>query len=233
MQFGCSLGVCGFGVVWVLFGINLEKKRKLIVSQVSSHHVEFLDLTASVVKGAIVVQPTLSKLPTPPLCPSSAHHPSIHDSWPRAVVHRTLSLAWDGEAALVKLRSVYSQANAADSTMRLLRRNVDKQSVRPSRAAEGCDIVACVLRYHPAFPFALMRAQSLAPMPQEFNLMLRPFGRMLCHRRLVSSRRPMQPIAEARLSTTKGINLPRWVGRSLLSHWMLNLRLLLQTIQRM
>ena len=44
---------------------------KLIVSQVSSLRVEFLDLTASAVKGAIAVRPTLSKLPTP-LCHSSA-----------------------------------------------------------------------------------------------------------------------------------------------------------------
>ena len=139
---------------------------KLLTTQVSSTAVDFLDVTVTVVNQKLMVQPSLQKIPTP-LCYTSAHHTSVHFSWPRAVGQRVRSLAYDVDAALTQLQYQYSLANTASFTMDLLLQELPAKRVSSPLALHP---VTFVSRYHPLFAHALSQAMAKAPMPLDFGM---------------------------------------------------------------
>ena len=143
---------------------------KLIPSDVSSTSLSYLDVTVSAVDGFLKVQPTLAKIPCP-LPWSSCHRVSVHRSWPQAVAKRTFNLADDKAAAADRLVQVYKIANADPRTISLLR-YTHGQPVRPKHLPGNT--IACVLRYHPAFAYALQFALRVAPLPPEFGFNILP-----------------------------------------------------------
>ena len=98
------------------FRASVHSYFTILIAAVSRSSVEFLDLTITIEGGKLRVDPTLNKIPTP-LCPTSAHEPSVHRSWPKAVAQRVQELSQDPATSLAKLRSNSVKANVHPWTL--------------------------------------------------------------------------------------------------------------------
>ena len=145
---------------------------KLVTSSVSQTCVEYLDVTVQSLRGYLVVQPTLAKIPSP-LHVTSCHPEAVLRSWPQAVVRRALDLASNVQLAMTCLLKQYMMGNVDPITFSRLcnARHVGNIKV-PSN--QPCARVAFIIRFHPAFHFAVKQARLRAPMPLEFNLDFMP-----------------------------------------------------------
>ena len=107
--------------------------------------------------------------PITPLCPTSAHLPAIHSSWPNGVAGRVHVLSGGSNASLVKLQTRYAEAGTHPFTMSILYNwNAGDRShgrLVPPKANK----MPFVLRYHPLFRHAFNRAIALVPPPRELD----------------------------------------------------------------
>ena len=94
-------------------------------------------------------------------------------AWPPAVVQRVVSLADDVALAKSMLLKQYTAANADSLTLLRFTSGSSSSRCKP-RISHGTNRVAFVLRFHPAFQYALKQACKLAPMPLEFELDFMP-----------------------------------------------------------
>lgn len=137
----------------------------------------FLDLSVRVLVTFCCVSASQHK-PVTPLCPTSAHFPSVHKSWPNSVSRRVHILSGGDWSEHKLLCSRYQLACAHPYTLKLFETWTDLQPARSiAPVLEGPALVPFVLRYHPCTRWALWRTMQLVPVPQELNIVLRPSWR--------------------------------------------------------
>lgn len=150
---------------------NLAQPTYVVVCE-SVHSVgqepcSFLDLEIVVQVPSLYIQASQHK-PITPLCPTSAHQPAIHKSWPKSVAYRVHTLSGVNPQAVSTLIDRYKHAGSHRSTIKVLR---SWQSVSGSRLEPMQKLkLPFVLRYHPLFKFAFNKAIKLVPPPVDFNL---------------------------------------------------------------
>ena len=139
---------------------------KYVSNSVSQTSITMLDLTITISKGRLCAHPTLTKSPIP-LCPTSAHFPAIHRSWPSAVANRTWELSNGSASDMARLSNLYCCANAHPYTCNALAtwspHKSSKKLVQPDR-------IIMVSRYHPVFRRALSITLRQVPVPPSIPL---------------------------------------------------------------
>lgn len=131
----------------------------------------FLDLELQLTTSKLLANPSQEK-PVIPLCPTSAHSPGVHRSWPSAVANRIGKLSTCKHESLCLLYHRYMQANAHAFTLKVLH-DLNLGAVDPSQSSKrGSDqpISVFVLRYHPRFARAFRKALHLAPFPPDLRM---------------------------------------------------------------
>ena len=141
------------------------------VHSVGSPSFVFLDMQLTLESSRIRADPSQVK-PVTPLCPSSAHSPGVHRSWPPAVASRICRISTSKHEQLCVLYTRYLHANAHSFTLEVFRKLLDGYS--PARVPNGSDnpVTVMVLRYHPRFFRAFKRDLQLAPVPPEVGIRL-------------------------------------------------------------
>ena len=142
------------------------------IHSVGSELVSFLDLSIEVVVPCLSITALQSK-PLTPLCPTSAHIQSIHESWPKAVAKRVYTLSGKNLASVNQLVSRYTNACAHPLTVSLIE-NWDPAPVVPVRVTQELARFPFVMRYHPCFKLAYYEALKRVPPPPDLNLVLMP-----------------------------------------------------------
>jgi len=117
--------------------------------------------------------------PVTPLCATSAHNPSVHKSWPKAVARRIQSLSSGNSSALTQLRDRYLRKCIHPYTLGRLNSYVENPSSCTGRVQHGHEpqngsqIIPFVCRYHPLFKWAVSRTLTLVPPPSELRVKFR------------------------------------------------------------
>jgi len=137
---------------------------KLKCTDVSRDSVKFLDTFVSIINGRISVQPSIDK-PLIPLAISSAHAPSVHKAWPRAVSRRIQNLAGsNAEDALQKLSSWYRLHNASPYTCTRVLQVGNTPNLKLSSDKRSAWLK---LGFHPILYSAIPRAIRACPVPDQ------------------------------------------------------------------
>jgi hypothetical protein len=148
---------------------------KVVVEQVAhtGNTVDFLDMSISFSGDSLTIEATQCK-PITPLCPSSAHHKNVHQSWPSSVCSRVYNISDSKQAAMLKLCNRYKHANTHPETLK--RFESWSPSPRKAMVNSGSDPTRkpFVLRYHPLLPRVLQRALTSTPIPVECGLRIMP-----------------------------------------------------------
>ena len=142
------------------------------VRDISSTCVQNLDMTIKVESSALLIYPTLDKLPLP-LAVESAHPMHVHSAWPGAVRNRTIGLSDMPSTSLEQLTTIYELAGSSPYTVDRLRAS---PLLRP-RVLDSSPIlskVCCILRYHPVYQQVLRRTLSLVPLPPHIRVVVQP-----------------------------------------------------------
>ena len=111
------------------------------------------------------------KIPSP-LCPTSAHAPHVHTSWPSGLASTAVALSDNKEVALERLFFQYANV-AGDPHIvdRLTMRASTKQNSRLASPSEPC--VTCVLKYHPLLRHAVNAALKKVTVPPTLGFSVR------------------------------------------------------------
>ena len=104
---------------------------KVLCSHTSASAVAYLDLTISIVRSRINVEPAFKKVVIP-LAPESGHTTAVHRAWPVAVAQRNINLS-GGKVHNSAIVEYYRNHNAAPGTLRVLERTL----LRPPARAPG------------------------------------------------------------------------------------------------
>lgn len=141
--------------------------------------LEYLDLSICVQVPRLQVCASQHK-PITPLCATSAHAPSIHSSWPKAVAKRVLSLSGGDIGALSTLSNRYRSKATHIYTQNQFDRFVQdpslltmKKQTCSSLESNQVHFVPLVLRFHPLFQWVVKQTLARVPPPPEFNIELR------------------------------------------------------------
>ena len=142
----------------------------MIASQISRSFVNILDLRVHVSYNDLIIKPTFEKIPSP-LCPTSAHAPHVHSSWPSGLASRAVRLSDNSEESLANLIAQYSGI-ACDSIIieRLQRPRTQHNSVL---ASSQVSCATCVLKYHPLLRAAAAGALRQTPLPPSLGFTIR------------------------------------------------------------
>jgi hypothetical protein len=121
--------------------------------------------------------------PALPLCPTSAHVPHVHRSWPTSMCKRVVSLSDSPAQACDQLLSRYKLANAHPFTLNLLDDAISSSLSLESfiRASDVPPSIfrreTFVCRYHPSLRVIMNRAIKAVPPPKELGIILMPAWR--------------------------------------------------------
>jgi hypothetical protein len=132
--------------------------------------LKYLDLCIEVRSPRLQLSAMQDKVVTP-LCPTSAHCPNVHKSWPSSICSRVFSLSGQDPGSLRSLYLRYELGNTHATTLDLIsgwRPRVS--SSNGERARLACDNVPFVLRYHPILKLAFDRALKQVPVPPELGV---------------------------------------------------------------
>jgi len=144
---------------------------RVVARQISRTSVSILDLEISIVHNYLIVNPSFEKRPSP-LCPTSAHAPHVHTSWPSGLASRAVSLSDSKEEALRRLNLQYSNI-PCDPLI------VDRLSLRASNkqigslASSQVQVATCVLKYHPLLRHAVTAALKAVTIPPTLGISVR------------------------------------------------------------
>ena len=147
---------------------------KVIARQISRSYVNILDLHVHFSHNHLQVNPSFDKIPSP-LCPTSAHAPHVHSSWPAGLASRALSLSDNREEALRRLISQYSAIHCDPRIVdRFSKRDcpISTQHNR-SLARSQETLVTCVLKYHPLLRHAVTAALKEVALPESLGFSIR------------------------------------------------------------
>jgi hypothetical protein len=131
----------------------------------------FLDLLITVARPRLHIVASQHK-PITPLCPSSAHLPSIHKTWPRGVAKRIFTISGGERSSIDLLESRYQKAGAHPLTVHTIR------NWQPNVPSSSRDLVSknsrmiFILRYHPVFRHAFWQTSKLVVPPAELQTCL-------------------------------------------------------------
>ena len=150
---------------------------KVVIAKVGKQGVtvKYLDLDCTIgISGGIGVECFQDKHVSP-LCPTSAHNPHIHTSWPSTVLGRTMSLSDSPKEAQCKLVDRYVGANAHSLTVKLLGKDIgDGPAARCSSSQHASKQSSCTviftMRFHPLLRWAFNRTLSRVPIPKECGI---------------------------------------------------------------
>ena len=153
---------------------------KCVVRSISSSTVRMLDLSVTIFRGALVVNPALDKVPLP-LCVTSGHSPYVHQAWPLALCRRARALSDNPSDAHARFLASYFATPTHPATRSMLASaplySPSRNLARDSPVQPQPDRAAIVMRYHPAFSSALRTALRTVPIPQELHYKLLPSWR--------------------------------------------------------
>jgi hypothetical protein len=173
-----AIGIFSSKAVCMAFFKELKHKASSVFRvECESYHslgsnCIFLDLNILVCVPRLIINASQVK-PVVPLSTASAHNPSVHTAWPKAITNRVVSLSDNRALAKSVLLERYRAAGADSLTLELLNDSAPRAS---SKSASDPD-TRChntILRYHPASHRAVSRALDLVPIPQHLGMKIRP-----------------------------------------------------------
>ena len=152
---------------------------KVIASQISRSFVNILDLRVHLSHNNPIINPNFEKIPSP-LCPTSAHAPHVHSSWPSGLASRAVRLSDNSEESLAKLIAQYSGIACDSIILERLQRprgGPTKGGTNPCDdsvlACSQAPCATCVLKYHPLLRAAAAGALRQTPLPPSLGFNVR------------------------------------------------------------
>ena len=107
-----------------------------------------------------------------PLCPTSAHAPHVHSSWPTGLASRAVRLSDNSEEAMRLLTSQYSRIACDPLIIDRLTNRASTQQNR-SLASSQLPLTTCVLKYHPLLRHAVAAALKEVAFPPTLGFSIR------------------------------------------------------------
>ena len=147
--------------------------------------------------------------PLTPLCPSSAHYPAVHTSWPKAVAKRIHTLSGGDMNSHIVLCNRYRSVCTHSYTQNTLdgwNPHACSKDSESKRWDSSAPFVPFVFQYHPCTSYSLYRALKLVPPPREvlFNPRVCWRNRLPALRALVQKANKKSLSRDLRLTSREG-----------------------------